>query len=886
GGKALDLGKQIVDWIAGQLSGADWSGVGGAIHDGLSGALSTIGDLGNSFGPLRDAIGWVQSNVVPILDKLAGIIESRVSPVIDTWRQSLQQCWDIIKQSGIADELVPALEGLGIVLGTVATIVGALVSGALLVFANTLGKVLPDAVQFVVGVIQILVGNFALIRDTVVGVVTIISDLIHGDWSKAWDDFKGLVSNTIRDVQTIVQGAVNIIEAPFKAIVDFVKGVFQGLYDVLVGHSLIPDLVNAIQNLITGLKNWLEGAWTSIKQTAQQVWTDAKNLVTGIVTSLKDGITGTVSSLKDWLENAWNAIKLTANAVWMVAKVEIIKIVSDLWQGIQDTVSQLRDWLASAWDTIKQKASDTWNGIKSTVSNLASDLKNALTSTLSEARDALAGVWDSVKQKASDTWNGVKSLVSNAKNDIRDAMLWPFQQARDAIGGIVSAFESNLARPWNVAADGINGFIRGLASAVNWVAGQLHIGGIGTPGNLIPHFARGGITPGGMFVAGEEGPELVVAPKGSRVYTKQQTDALFSAITGERGHPEGALLYPGSDGSGRGAGGITGAIEGAASSVAGAVGSVVSKATHVVSTVAGEAVDLAGDALNAVRGVISKGFDWLAGQAFSGLSIGTDGLGALSDIGSAVFSKLIDGAKSLARKWFDGVKAAIDSADADAAAKAAAQAAASGAPAGSAAGGNPAYDGASVYSHAQTVAGIYMYCEKFVGDVLNSMAGHHYFRAASAADHANMQPLNPGWGPLGAVQFWDWDTYGHVAFSAGNGGGYWGTVNSASGTGYTYAPGWTPRGWTENPAANGGIVQEPVIGVGLKSGQSYSFGEAGPERIVPTGGKALGKDSGGSDGITINYNAPVTISSQQDLDRFSSDSAYSVKQAMRRRGVR
>lgn len=40
--------------------------------------------------------------------------------------------------------------------------------------------------------------------------------------------------------------------------------------------------------------------------------------------------------------------------------------------------------------------------------------------------------------------------------------------------------------------------------------------------------------------------------------------------------------------------------------------------------------------------------------------------------------------------------------------------------------------------------------------------------------------------------------------------------------------------------AQGGIIPEPVIGVGLRSGRGYGFGEAGPEAVVPLRGSAAG----------------------------------------------
>jgi len=44
------------------------------------------------------------------------------------------------------------------------------------------------------------------------------------------------------------------------------------------------------------------------------------------------------------------------------------------------------------------------------------------------------------------------------------------------------------------------------------------------------------------------------------------------------------------------------------------------------------------------------------------------------------------------------------------------------------------------------------------------------------------------------------------------------------------------RSWAEHAFAEGGVIAEPVVGVGLTSGESYSFGERGPERVDPLHG--------------------------------------------------
>ncbi len=43
--------------------------------------------------------------------------------------------------------------------------------------------------------------------------------------------------------------------------------------------------------------------------------------------------------------------------------------------------------------------------------------------------------------------------------------------------------------------------------------------------------------------------------------------------------------------------------------------------------------------------------------------------------------------------------------------------------------------------------------------------------------------------------------------------------------------------------ANGGVIREPVVGTGLRSGDSYSFAERGPERVVPLTGRSAARSA-------------------------------------------
>ena len=68
----------------------------------------------------------------------------------------------------------------------------------------------------------------------------------------------------------------------------------------------------------------------------------------------------------------------------------------------------------------------------------------------------------------------------------------------------------------------------------------------------------------------------------------------------------------------------------------------------------------------------------------------------------------------------------------------------------------------------------------------------------------------------------------------------------------------------DNMLANGGIINEPISGIGQRSGQSYLFGEAGSEMVVPM------SRAGGMGGTTVNISIGNMSGNANDLNKLRS----------------
>lgn len=96
--------------------------------------------------------------------------------------------------------------------------------------------------------------------------IKLITDIIHGNWSAAWNDLKGIVSNTLGAVVAIVRGYIDnfatAASAIGKAFVRALVAGLSGLGDALAGAVLGP--LDAVISKIRDVIGWAQSALSAI----------------------------------------------------------------------------------------------------------------------------------------------------------------------------------------------------------------------------------------------------------------------------------------------------------------------------------------------------------------------------------------------------------------------------------------------------------------------------------------------------------------------------------------------------------------------------------------------------------------------------------------------
>lgn len=521
--KGLGLGKLLGDFGAflallkegaglGPTLAAAFPGVASALSSvgtALSGFLGSIGAIFGATGTgavvagaaiIAAAIAAIVSVVVFLKenwDALGNAVktffEQNIAPKLESIKDAFAQMGDALGPVGEAIKNVVTaigdwfasidwLEGIGKAFEVIGGIIVGVVTGAIAGALSTLVTLFEGVITAVTGAVQI-----------VAGVVEAIVKLFSGDLQGALDA-----------VKKIGEGIVNVFKglwtATVGAVVEFVQGVidwFTALWDELVGHSIVPDMIDAIVewflSLPTKIFGKLEEFVKGVIQKFQNMWNNVSSATT---TKLAE--------VRTTIMNAWNNIKsyFTTNIA--------PKFTLAYWQNKFDT---MRAAIQEKLGAVRTQVINSWNAIKSYFTqyiapkftkqywvNKFDTIRASISEKLEAARTTVINAWNNIKSYF-NTNIAPKFTVNYWKtkfNTIKDG-------AKAAFNGIISVVES-----------AVNGIIRKINTLSwkipDWVP---KFGGDTFGFNFktisIPRLAEGGIAVNSTLAnIGENGKEAVL----------------------------------------------------------------------------------------------------------------------------------------------------------------------------------------------------------------------------------------------------------------------------------------------------------------------------------------------------------------------------------------
>lgn len=449
------------------------AGKGGWIGAIVAAVILLIDFLVQNWDKVKQAVGeWWDENMSPMLDEITSAwaeLEKAAEPLVPLFRE-LRELWDSIDWSW----LDKVLEFLGGVIFALAT--------------APIAQVLLDIASLIKNTLKIFTG----ITNIVTGVYDFIVALFNGGdieaaWQKIWD---GVVD--------VFGGIWGLLSDP---IVNLYKGIvkwFTKLWDVLVGHSIVPDTVNAIVEWFTSLP--------------RKIFGPVENFVNGLIEKFK---------------GLWNGL-----VSWWNGKTPL--------KTYTPAIGDIKSKLSSAWTSAK----NWWNG-KSTMSTYTPNIgsiSNKVSSAWSSAR-----TWWNTKKSAMSTYTpsigSIKDRVSSAWTTARN--WWGKKSTMSTYTPSIGSIKDKLVSAWNTAKNWWNSNVKlsipSLSFKVTYSNSGLNavqkaiVNALGLDGwPKLSFAANGGIFDQGSLIwAGERGAEVVANAGGGRtgvMNVQQMSDAVYEGV--------------------------------------------------------------------------------------------------------------------------------------------------------------------------------------------------------------------------------------------------------------------------------------------------------------------------------------------------------------------
>lgn len=359
----------------------------------VMGGMALLSGIGLTLGGIFAAVAW------PILAVVAAValVGGAAYLLIQNW-DSVKAWWDRVWQDmqRVIEPFIehfnrglkklsdgwewfmaavgPALDNMGKSLSNFMNAAGPIfnwIVAAILAVLVPAWEILSSIVGKVMGGIGSMLGGLINVLS---GVIDFIVALFTGNWQGLWDAtvkiFQGIVQMITGFFQTLGGALAGIVSGVIGGIIDF----FFYLWDVLVGHSIIPDTINAIVEWFKKLPGWVFGV--------------VSGFVSGVVKFIAAlpgkavaAVAPFVSGIKNKATEAWNGFKSAVSTGISNA----ITTVKELPGKIKGALSGAIGWLKNVGENVVQ---GLINGIKSMWDNAVgwiSRLGNAVVNAAKKA---------------------------------------------------------------------------------------------------------------------------------------------------------------------------------------------------------------------------------------------------------------------------------------------------------------------------------------------------------------------------------------------------------------------------------------------------------------------------------------------------------------------
>ena len=454
-------------------------------------------------------LGSALRNLVAFVKEVAGVVAGAFA---DAWKiilPQLKSIWQSLQQLGAA--LQPLLP----ILGMVAVVLLGIFLGALVGVIKGLAGFLAGLSVFISGVVMIFTGLVQIIAGAfhiIVGIIFGSGDQVKQGLSLIGQGVMNILGGAFKAVVGVIMAAVGVIVGFVGGFVQTIISFFTHLANVLVGHSIVPDMMNAIVNVIrSGLSNIIAFIASGIAQIIShfmQMGSQVISVVTSTWSRFQSYVGSTMSTIGGIINAAAGLIEAIITRLGSTVVVEAINAFNNFRNAAQNGMAAAANIVNSAASNIigivSRLAGSMFSWGANAMGQFAAGLGSMLGNVVSQVESAASSVANFLAHASpakmgplshDDKW--MPNMMQMFADGIRQGA--PLLQSAlvDATGGLAAVpsmtgvpLMSRMSSPTNVSPWGnglggnqtINLVVDGkvLTQVVmNSVTGQMQMNGLG-----------------------------------------------------------------------------------------------------------------------------------------------------------------------------------------------------------------------------------------------------------------------------------------------------------------------------------------------------------------------------------------------------------------------
>lgn len=290
------LGRDILDLMTAPIV-KNKGKIKKALEKTLSPVSSITGTIKNAFTDVSNILNDTYDNhIKPMLDnfkngfsEIAGVIldnyNTHFAPVLNSLTEEFKKLY--------SEGIRPLIEKVSDLFGGTADMISELwkniLQPAFEWIINTLSPILSSTIKVIFTEFRkVLTGTMKIVGsvlDIFKGFIKFFTGVFSGDWKKAWEGIKEVLSGSINAIKNIIKTGISVIKGRFEFLLAVIKSIFSGIGG--------------------WFKNIFTKAWEGIKT----AWSGTKGFFSGIWSGIKSAFSNVAGWFKDVFKTAWQGVK-------------------------------------------------------------------------------------------------------------------------------------------------------------------------------------------------------------------------------------------------------------------------------------------------------------------------------------------------------------------------------------------------------------------------------------------------------------------------------------------------------------------------------------------------------------------------------------------------